>query len=313
VFSLAVGQRRLDILAAFAERQQVSAAARSLQVTQPAISMALRDWESSVGVALFDRTAAGVSLNDAGRVLLLHVRRSLAELRLAAAEIAAMKGVLEGHVTVGALPFARPYMLPVAIAGLLARHPTLSFSTIEGTLESLMGGLRSGDIDLVVGALRPTAQDTEFVREELFAERMAIIARRGHPLLAGTAGSVLADAARYAWILPRAGSPTRDALSRVIELLGTSLRVAVESSDLSVIRGLLLESDLLTAASPHLFHHELAEGLLQTLPIELPATSRPIGILRRTHDHSSPAAQLLIEEMRRLTHVPGDVPLQAAD
>ncbi|QJW85517.1 hypothetical protein HK414_26175 [Ramlibacter terrae] len=77
--------------------------------------------------------------------------------------------------------------------------------------------------------------------------------------------------------------------------------VAVESSDLSIIRGLLLETDMISAASRQLFQHELASGTLVTLPIRLAGTERAIGILRRTREHSSPGAQLLIEEIRSVS------------
>lgn len=71
-----------------------------------------------------------------------------------------------------------------------------------------------------------------------------------------------------------------------------------------MIRGLLLNSDMVTAASRHLFQPEIDAGSLVVLPIDLPETSRPIGILRRTQDHSSPGAQLLIEEIRSMGHMP---------
>jgi len=102
-------------------------------------------------------------------------------------------------------------------------------------------------------------------------------------------------------VLPCHGTPTREALSTF--LARRKLRephVAVESSDLSVIRGLLLETDMISAASPQLFPYELRAGMLATLPVDLPGTERPIGILRRTQELSSPGAQLVMKEIRRL-------------
>lgn len=304
VFSLAVNERRLAILVAFSEHKHMGAVAQQMNISQPAVSMALRDMEVSTGLPLFDRSTSIVRLTSVGELLLVHLKRALTQLRLAAAEIAAMNGVIEGRITIGALPFGRPYILPTAIASLHKKHPQLRFTTVEGPFETLTHGLWCGDIDLVLGALRSIGQYADLVREDLFSDQMVIIARADHPLTlnkAPTAHDVLsAD-----WILPRRGTPTREVLSAAFETLGTRHpRVAVESSDLSMIRGLLLNSDMITAASRHLFQPEINAGALVILPIDLPETDRPIGILRRTQDHSAPGAQLLIEEIRALGLMP---------
>src|SRR3569623_2952011 len=108
-FALSVHERRLDLLFAFERRSHISTAANALGVSQPAVSMGLHDLEASVGVPLFDRAHSGVALTEAGALLLLHTKRALAQLRLAGSEVAALRGVIEGHVVVGALPFSRPY------------------------------------------------------------------------------------------------------------------------------------------------------------------------------------------------------------
>lgn len=304
LFALAVGQRRLDVLIAFAARKPIGSVAALLDVSQPAVSMAMRELELSTGLSLFDRTAAGSRLTPAGDLLLMHVKRALAELRLGASEIAAMNGLMKGRVTVGALPFGRTYVLPVAIARLLGKHPHLQIVTVEGPFDALTAGVQCGDIDFLLGALQPVEQSADLAREELFSDLMVVIGRADHPL-ARSATFVARDLLTARWILPREGTPTRRVLDAAFEALGLPPpAAAAESSDLSIIRGLLLESDMVTAASRHLFHHELAAGSLVTLPIDLPETLRPIGILRRSHDHLSPGARLLIEEIRTVRHVP---------
>jgi LysR family transcriptional regulator of gallate degradation len=309
IFSLAVGARRLEVLIAFAARRHMGAVAALLEISQPAVSMALRDFERSTGLTLFHRSAAGMRSTPAGEVLLVHVRRALAELRIAEAEIAAMQGSIEGRVTVGALPFARAYVLPAAMARLLRKHPRLTIGTVEGPFETLAAGLRCGDIDFLLGALQPVGQSSDLVREDLFGDRIAVIARADHAL-AGRGAVTAADLSAASWVLPRQGTPTRKVLAAAFGALGLPRpKVVAESSDLSIIRGLLLESDIVTAASLHLFHHELEAGSLVALPVELPEASRSVGVLRRPHDHISPGARLLIEEIRALRDRPAGAAL----
>jgi LysR family transcriptional regulator of gallate degradation len=299
IFALGVGERRLDVLLQFQTRQHISRVASTIGVSQPAVSMALQDLESGTGVPLFDRAHAGVGPTAAGQLLMEHLRRALAELRLAQAEVAALQGVVEGQLVVGALPFARAYMLPAAIGRLRRQHAMLQVRTVEAPIAHLLAELRMGDIDFLVGALPGDALADDLVREELGLESLSLIVRADHPLALST--PTWTEVAQHAWVLPGQGNATRRVFESSLALLGRAPpKVAVESSDLSVIRGLLLEADMVTAASHQLFHHELQAGALHRLPLELPGTARAIGILRRTDAHSGPGARLLIQALREV-------------
>jgi LysR family transcriptional regulator of gallate degradation len=100
-------------------------------------------------------------------------------------------------------------------------------------------------------------------------------------------------------VLPRRGAPTRDLVEALFADRGIAPpAVRVETSDLAVLRGLLLESDLITAISPHQLHYELLAGLLAQLPIALTETSREIGVTTRVGSIPSPGAALLMAEIR---------------
>jgi len=75
--------------------------------------------------------------------------------------------------------------------------------------------------------------------------------------------------------------------------------VVVETSDLAVLRGVLLNSDLLTAISPHQLSYELDAGMLILLQVPLHDTRRVIGITRRSDSLASPGAKILVEEIAR--------------
>jgi len=312
VFTLAVNERRLAALVALAEQKHMGAVAQQLDISQPAVSMAVRDLEDSIGLPLFDRSGTLWQPTAAGETLINHLKRAMSQLRLANAELAAMNGQVSGQVIVGALPFGRPYILPAAISRLHRKHPGLQFTTLEAPLKTLSYALWCGDIDFILGALSPTEMYPDLIQENLFNDRMGVIARAGHPLGERPALS-LADTLSADWVLPRAGTPPRQLLGAAFAALNLPVPAAtVESSDLSVIRGLLLESDMVTAASSHLFHHEISTGALQRLPIEMAELRRSVGILRRTPEHSSPGAQLLIEEIRLMRGMPTGSTLSAA-
>nr|WP_255702349.1 LysR family transcriptional regulator [Roseomonas sp. OT10] len=298
IFSLALGRLRLLAFVELVEQRHMGAVADSLAISQPAVSQALREVELGLGMEVFVRSPAGLQPTPPGALLALHVRRALAEIRAAEAEIGLLRGAMAGRVTVGTLSLGRNRLLPRAIIRMQERHPNLTVTTVEGSFEHLAARLRAGDIDFLLGALRPPEHTIGLAREVITEDRMALVARAGHPMgrMRPLGLPALAEAR---WVLPPHGTPTRELLEGVLRLRGLAEpRVAVETTDLTITLGLLRESDLVTAVSPHLFQHELEARSLVVLPLELPETRRDIGFLQRSASSPSLAARLLMDSIR---------------
>ena len=295
IFTLSIGRQRLLTYIELAEQHSISAVSESLGVSQPAVSQTLREIEDSVGVSLFRRTARGVMPTPLGAVLALHVRRSLNELRIAEDEISFLKDAERGSVAVGSLSVGRARLLPDAIATLLARFPNLSVTTEEGTFEHLAARLRAGAIDFILGALRPLERTVGFTRKIIAHDTMSAVVRSGHPLLRRRRVSA-EDLRSVGWVLPPLGAPTRELVeaSFAQRRLGRP-QVKVETADLAVTFGIVMQSDMVTAVSEHQFHLDLVAAGLQALPIELSKTRRSIGILQREGGIPSQAARRLID------------------
>lgn len=303
IFSMLTHERQVRAFVALSDQHHMPSVARSIGITQPAVSMAIRQMEDSIGVALFERTARGMIPTPAGAALALRLKRALAEIRHAVADIAALRGITQGTVTVGALPLGRTRLLPESIAEVVGKHPGLRVATVEGSFEALAASLRAGELDFILGALRPAEYATDLEGQALADDELGIVSRRQHPW-ARRARIAMRDLARASWVLPRVDTPTRTLFERAAKARGLPPpNVVVETSDLAVLRGVLLNSDLLTAISPRQLSFELADGLLAQLPVPLPETRRVIGITRRTDSLAWPGAKLLMEEIARRSHV----------
>ena len=301
LFTSILNGRRLAVVASLAQKRNMPAVAREFGITQPAISSALKDLESGLGVALFTRTARGLSPTPAGEIVAFYFKRVLSELRHIGPDIAASEGSLQGSVTVGALPLGRTQILPLAIASLLARHPQLHVSTVESPYDALAASLRSGDIDFILGALRNNAGEVKDLQQQaLFEDRISVIARAGHPL--ARAERIDFRMLREArWTLSRQGSPSRELLERFFSNARQAQPLpAVETGDLAVLRGLLLESDMLTAISAHQLRYEIRDGSLVVLDFPLEETRREIGLTQRLGAFPSPGARALMEEIGKV-------------
>jgi LysR family transcriptional regulator of gallate degradation len=304
VFASILNGRRLAVFADLAEKRSMSAVAHDFGITQPAISAALKDLETGLGVTLLERSARGLLPTAAGEIVAFHFKRVLAELRHIVPDIAASDGTLRGSIHVGALPLGRTQFLPVAIAALLARHPQLHVATVESPYDALALALRSGDIDFIFGALRTGPEVKDLAQEALFEDRLSVIARAGHPFT--KLRRIDFDTLRQAtWVLSRRGAPSRELLEKSFSAAREAPPVpAVETGDLALLRGLLLESDMLTAISAHQLRYEIRDASLVVLPFHLDDTRRDIGITQRQGAFPPPGAKALMDELRAATSRP---------
>jgi len=299
-FQMDVSDKWLDAFLATAEHQNLAAAAHHLHVTPAAVAASLRKLEDSLNTTLFERSPNATMPTSFSVSLAAFVKLARSHLRHACDELASLKGVQRGSVTVGSLPLLRTIVLPRAIARLRAAHPYIDVSTMEGRYDDLAAALRCGDIDLMLGALRGPDSGGELLEETLFDDQLAIIVRADHPLRARQPLQ-FRDLLGFGWIMPRRGTPTRHLVETAMSKRGLPMpEHIVETSSLVVLRGLLMETDYVTALSRHQVFFEEANGMLAALPIDLAETSRPIGITRRTGGSIPPAAELLMAELRRV-------------
>jgi LysR family transcriptional regulator of gallate degradation len=295
-----LNERRLQAAALLAEVHHMPTVAHAMGSSQSAVSQAVSRLEDMLGQPLFLRSAHGMLPTDAGRRWIERFERALAELRHIPEDVAALAGVVEGRVTIGALPLARTRLLPMAIAAVLQRHPRLRVSSLESPYGELTAGLLSGRIDFIVGALRNHPGDA-FSAHPLFTDKAALVARAGHPL-ASKKKLRIADLQGYPWVLSRPGAPLRESLGQFFHDQGlTPPTPTVETGDLALLRGLLTSSDMLTVLSAHQLHYEVATGQLVVLPFDMPGLERSIGIMTRKGTHLAPGARVLLDEMEAIS------------
>ena len=161
-----------------------------------------------------------------------------------------------------------------------------------------MAGLRAGDIDFILGALRDNDATSGLKNERLMSEDMVVLVRRDHPLTHARDLTItgLRDAQ---WILPRSNAPARALFEAQFKRLKVKPPLpTVETADLAVIRGLLLGTDMAAALSAQQLHHEIQSGQLAVLDVPLHNTRRDIGLTMRAAGTPSPAARALIDAIR---------------
>lgn len=300
VFSMDISYKRLAAFIALFQTRDIGAAASLLGVTKAAVYNSVRQMEELLDLPLFEREPSGVSPTSFCSILARHTKLAFSEIRHALEDMASLNGVTQGAVAIGTLPYTRTYLTPRAINRLLTAYPQLRVTTQEGPYSMQQTSLRSGELDVIVGAVRPTEAGADIVTETLIEDRLAVIARKGHPLTKRKTIS-FRELESLAWVLPAKDTPARQLFDETCRKhQANTPEHAVQTSSQSMVRGLLLDSDRVALLSEHQIHYDRKAGLLDVLPVELKETYRPIGITMRAQTQPSPAATLFLEELRKV-------------
>lgn len=270
---------QLEALIALRETENSTLAARRLGIAQPTVHRAVTQIEHEAGRSLFERSPRGMLASRPARALARAARLAFAELDQAAADLAELGGREVGRIVVGAMPLSRSSVLPQAIARFRRVRPTLPILIHDGPYDELLTGLRRGEIDMLIGALRDPAPVADVEQRELFRDDLVLVAGRDHPLAAATAITT-AELARYPWIVARSETPTRRHFDRLFEG-GPAPASIVESGSVILMRELLGSSDHLGCASRLQALVEAGRGAMTILPFAMPGTARPIGLTLR--------------------------------
>ena len=162
--------RQLRYLSALAKHGHFGRAAEACSVTQPALSMQIRDLERTLGVAVVERRPGDVMLTDVGREIARRAEDVLTASRDLVDFARHRSGVLTGRLTLGVIPSLAPYLLPRILPLLQSRFPELQLELRETQTRQLIEDIKSGALDAAMLAL-PVAEpdiDTMTLFEDLF-------------------------------------------------------------------------------------------------------------------------------------------------
>lgn len=289
---------QLQALVASVEAQNFSLAARRLGVSQPTVHRAITQLEREAGRILFQRSLHGIVPVKACVTLARHARLAFAELDQAVAELGELAGREVGEIVIGAMPLSRSHVLPKALAAFRQDRPRIAVRILDGPYDELLAGLRRGEIDFLIGALRDPLPINDVVQEPLFDDTLALLAGPGHPLLDRPAPSP-ADLAEWPWLVARRGTPTRQQFDLLFTNAGVTPPASlIETGSVILMREMVQDSRHLACISRLQAEREIERGLVRMLPVDMAGSARPIGLTMREGWAPTPAQAALLAEIR---------------
>lgn len=297
---LTATRAQLQALIAAVEAQNFSLAARRLGVSQPTIHRAITQLESEAGRALFQRSPFGIVPTRACGNLARVAQLAFVELEQARAELGDLSGREVGKIVIGAMPLSRSHVLPKAIVSFRKVRPNIVIKVLEGSYSELLNGLRRGEIDFLIGALRHPPPIEDVVQEKLFDDSLVVLTGHNHPLL-GQPIPHAQELATWPWLVPREGTPTRTQFESVFRDVGADPPSGlIETGSVILMREMVQDDQHLACVSQAQAKGEIEKGMVAVLKTDFTNSHRPIGLTWRAGWEPTQAQAQMLSAIRSL-------------
>jgi DNA-binding transcriptional LysR family regulator len=266
-------------------------AAEEMFVTQPAVSVLIRQLEESLGMRLFDRTSRSLRPTVAAQEILPTVERMLRDLDSLKSSVKELAGRERGHLRFAATPSIASAFVPVLLAEYRSLYPNIEVSIDDAAPDRLTAPTLSGDVEFSIGTVNETAEG--LISQCLARDPLCAICRKDSKL-ARKRRLTWEEALTYPWIAVKANSGIRNLIDEALFTLGVRKSVQYEVSymttGLSMAQaglGIAIFPGILLASFPH---PDLVARRLET-----PIVTRDVSLIRRAEHSLSPAAESFIE------------------
>lgn len=281
--------RQLRIFEAVARHTSISRAAAELHLTQPAVSMQVKQLERQVGLPLLEQVGRQLFLTEAGNELRGHAQRVAAQLTDLETSMDQLRGLEHGLLRLAVVSTAN-YLVSRLLAAFSERHPGVRVSLQVANREAVLAALAENRTDLAITGQPPDSVDV--IAQHFMDNPLVVIAAPSHPL-ARLAAVPLARLAREVLVVREPGSGTRAAMERHFAQRGIEPRAGCELSSNEAIKQAVQAGLGLGVVSAQTLELELETRRLVVLPVESFPILRHWYVVHRRHKRLSPAAAAL--------------------
>ncbi len=264
VLSLPATMRQLRVFEAVARHAGFSRAAAELHLSQPTVSMQVKQLSDAVGLPLFEQIGKKIYLTEAGRALRAAGSEMFDAWARLEMQVADLKGLKQGRLRIAAVTTAK-YVVPRLLGPFCQAHPGVDVAMEVGNRSAILERLAHNEDDLTIMGVPPRGMD---MVSHPFAENpLVIVAPRGHEL-AGRRNVPLAKLAGQPFLMREKGSGTRLAADRFLRERGLRLNIKMELGSNEAIKQAVAGGLGLSFLSLHALGPDAAPKSLVALDVE---------------------------------------------
>jgi DNA-binding transcriptional LysR family regulator len=292
--------RDLHVLIAVVQTGSMTKAAESLAISVPVVSKAISDLEHTLGVRLLDRSARGVEPTPYGRALLDSSLAAFDELRQGVEHIEFLSDPRVGEVRIGCPVTMATGFVSAVIDRFAEKYPHITVHLLAAESAATYRALEERKVDLAIVGMYSPLNDAHLNAEVLFHESFAVAAG-GQSRWARRRSAKLAELVNERWTLPPSDTLFGSVVVEAFRAGGLQVpRASVVTSSVPARIRLVATGRFLTALPRSMFRFHPKNAAIRILPIDLPTTRRPIGVITLKKRSLSPVAQLFIACAREL-------------
>jgi DNA-binding transcriptional LysR family regulator len=290
--------RHFLLLSSIYRHRTLRKVADEMNLSQPAITKALKEMEEIVGAALFERTSRGLVPTKVAELLLPRSAAFLQDLRNLAGDLSALHDGFHGTVRIGMIQFISYSLLTKAMAALRQQGLNYRFVVHDGHTDTLVEMLGRHELDCVIARLTPESGN-QIQQEILYTQQAALLADRAYRFPKGRK-LLISDFADADWVLPPKATPTRRAFEEMLIRSGVVIREPlVETISVTAIKAVLTSNEGSVTVLPRDVAEDVArEGFCQILPIELDFLLPAVSLITRREAQGDQTLEALKRAIR---------------
>ena len=286
--------RQLQLFLALAETGSITAAARACHVTQPTVSMQLKDLADSVGLPLYHQLGKRLQLTEAGEALVVAAQNMSDEWAAFEQKINGIKGLTQGRLRISVVSTAK-YFVPGILGTFCARYPDVDIALELLNRDGVLARLRDHRDDLYIMSMPPRDMDLE---QEIFLPNPLVVIASKTNALTRRKSIPLATLAKERFILRELGSSTRMACDAHFDSLGFKPNVRLELGSNEAIKHSVAAGLGLAVLSRYaIAGRQDGDGVTELKVRGFPAQSNWF-ILRAKDHRASPVASEFLAHLR---------------
>ena len=286
---------RLFIFHTVARLGSFTRAAGDLKISQPAVSIQVKELERSLDTTLLIRMRSGVSLTDTGETVYDYTRRIFTLADEMTNAIQDITGLESGRLTIGSSTTPGEYILPFAIGKFLERYPKVEVSLSISNTRSVIEQIMSRELDL---GMAGAPVDIRGLASFLYVtDEVVLVASPTHPLSRRRRLAVQ-DVVDEPFVMREAGSATRRAAEEHLASMGARVRVVMELGSNEAVKRAASAELGVGVVSKFSVGPDVAAGYLKVLSVQGWRCERPLTVFYRDDTHISAVQRAFLSVLR---------------
>ncbi|MFB7157588.1 LysR family transcriptional regulator [Lysinibacillus sp. NPDC056232] len=247
------------------EVKNFTKASEILHISQPSVSLHIKNLEQEFQTTLFIRSPKSVQITPTGEILYKRAKQMMAIAEAAKEDILTYHHEVQGTLVIGASFTIGEYILPPIIASLQQQFPQLELQVIIGNTKEIIQYTKLLQVD--IGLIEGQAHDHELIINPFMQDELFIVSASNHPL-AKVPTITVADLQQQNWVAREEGSGTRYYLDHLFRANGLQVRSLLTISSNQGVKESVIQGLGLSLLSASVIERELKNNDIKILPLE---------------------------------------------